>query len=169
MLKNGSDDLESPRAEWTSGKLFIMSLAGTLLASLLGALLWLALGGISDQSQLATAIAFGAVFGGWIGLSACLVFGFIRRLREYGIRSLVRLTIVFAALGGIAASPLFVPFADGWGMAIGGLVEAAAIGGCIGGVLGIFLFFMMFRRRRSRLESESFGRGKETAGESQSN
>jgi hypothetical protein len=151
MLRDKSGDLEPARPEWTGGKLFTMSLAGTLVAALLGALLWLVLGSFSDRSQLGTAIAFGAVFGGWIGLSACLLFGLIRRLREYGIRSPVRSAIIFAVLGGIAASPLFAPFADGWGMAIGGLVEAAIIGGCIGTVLGIFLFFVMFRRRTSEI------------------
>ena len=148
MLRDKANDAEDDRLIWSGRKLLITALAGTFLAALLGALVWLVLvlGSTSDQSGLGTAITFGAAFGGWVGLGASALFGLIRRVREYGLRSPPRMALTFAVLGGTAASPLFVPFADGWGMAIGGLVESAIIGGLIGAVLGTFLFFTMFRR-----------------------
>jgi hypothetical protein len=140
---------------WKFEKTFFMIFVSTLIGALLGSILWLLLPGPSlDWSTLWSAAAFGAFFGGWVGLIAYLLFGCVRRLREFGTRSALRMILTFIFLGGIAGAPVFFPFGDGLAMALGLAIEAAVFGGLIGAVLGAFLFLVIFRRRKELASNE---------------
>lgn len=138
--------------DWKFKKTFFMTLGSTLIGVFLGSFLWLLLPGPSlDWSTFWSAAAFGAFFGAWVGLIATLLFRCVRRIREYGTRSPLKMIVTFIFLGGLAGAPVFFPFGDGLMMALGLAIEAAVFGGLIGAVLGFFFFLVMFKRWRVRL------------------
>jgi len=115
------------------------TLIGILAAAVLGLLLIALLPGIGHERPGLPALAFGAVFGGWIGLFSCACFNYLAKIRQYGIRTRFRMIFIFAILGGLSGGMALFWFGDGLAMAFGLALEGAAFGVVIGVVLSVLI------------------------------
>jgi membrane associated rhomboid family serine protease len=148
MLNRATHDSEytQPSCEWSGKRFVIVCLGGMIASAVLEPILFSLASGLPRGSELAPAILFGCLFGAWVGLIACVLFGAIRRLRIYATRSMLRMILIFGLLGAIAAAPVMFPFGDGFAMAFALAIEGAVFGGIIGVALGLILFLVMFRK-----------------------
>src|SRR6476659_431248 len=82
--------------EWKGRRFLIVTAVSAVGSAILGPFLFSLGAGMPRGSDSLPAVLFGSMFGGWVCLIPAILFGAIRRLRNYSVGSVVRTMFVFA-------------------------------------------------------------------------